>query len=205
MKGGWKMSKPEKNNTAEIGFENKIWKAADILRGNMDAAEYKHVILGLIFLKYLSDRFEAKYKALKDENDGFEEDKDEYLAENIFFVPPPARWSSIASQAHTPEIGKVIDAAMDAIEKENKTLKGVLPKTFARPEMDKRRLGEVVDLFTNVAVAVNGDGMDLLGRAYEYCLARFAEQEGKLAGEFYTPACVVRTVVEVIRPFNGRV
>ena len=193
------------NNSAELGFEKKIWDAACILRGNMDAAEYKHVILGLIFLKYISDRFEARYNDLVNEGEGFEEDRDEYLADNIFFVPPSARWSNIASQAHTPEIGKVIDAAMDAIEQENKTLKGILPKTYARPEMDKRRLGEVVDLFTNIAVAANGGTMDLLGRAYEYCLGKFAEQEGKLAGEFYTPACVVHTLVEVIKPFNGRV
>lgn len=193
------------NNNAELGFEKKIWDAACILRGNMDAAEYKHVILGLIFLKYISDHFEMKYYKLLNEGEGFEEDRDAYLAENIFFVPAPARWSVIAGNAHTPEIGKVIDAAMDAIEQENKTLKGVLPKTYARPEMDKRRLGDVVDLFTNIAIAANGSKMDLLGRAYEYCLGRFAEQEGKLAGEFYTPACVVHTLVEIIKPFNGRV
>ena len=193
------------NNNAEIGFEKEIWKAADIMRGNMDAAEYKHVILGLIFLKYISDKFEHKHKALVEEGEGFEEDRDEYLAENIFFVPPSARWENVAAHAHTPEIGKVIDAAMDTIEQENKKLKGVLPKTFARPELDKRRLGEVVDLFTNIAVAANGGTMDLLGRAYEYCLGKFAEQEGKNAGEFYTPACVVHTLVEVIKPFNGRV
>lgn len=193
------------NNSAEIGFEKKIWDAACILRGNMDAAEYKHVILGLIFLKYISDRFEARYHKLVDEGEGFEEDRDEYLADNIFFVPSSARWSNIASQAHTPEIGKAIDTAMGAIEQENKTLKGILPKTYARPEMDKRRIGEVVDLFTNISVADNGGEMDLLGRAYEYCLGKFAEQEGKLAGEFYTPACVVHTLVEVIKPFNGRV
>ncbi len=193
------------NNNAELGFEGEIWKAADIMRGNMDAAEYKHVILGLIFLKYISDKFEHKYKTLVDEGEGFEEDRDEYLAENIFFVPPAARWGNVESYARTPEIGKVIDAAMDAIEQENKKLKGVLPKTFARPELDKRRLGDVVDLFTNIAVAANGGTMDLLGRAYEYCLGRFAEQEGKNAGEFYTPACVVHTLIEVIKPFNGRV
>lgn len=193
------------NNNAELGFEKEIWKAADIMRGNMDAGEYKHVILGLIFLKYISDKFEHKHKALAEEGEGFEEDRDEYLAENIFFVPPSARWENVAAHAHTPEIGKVIDAAMDAIEQENKKLKGVLPKTFARPELDKRRLGEVVDLFTNIAVAANGGTMDLLGRAYEYCLGKFAEQEGKNAGEFYTPACVVHTLVEVIKPFNGRV
>ncbi|WP_101908558.1 type I restriction-modification system subunit M [Marasmitruncus massiliensis] len=193
------------NNSVELGFEKEIWKAADIMRGNMDAAEYKHVILGLIFLKYISDRFEHKYKKLLEEGEGFEEDKDAYLEDNIFFVPAAARWTNIKSQAHTPEIGKVIDFALDAIEQANKILKGVLPKNFARPELDKRRLGEVVDLFTNIAVAANGGTMDLLGRAYEYCLGRFAEQEGKLAGEFYTPACVVRTLVEVIQPFNGRV
>lgn len=193
------------NNNTELGFEKDIWKAADIMRGNMDAAEYKHVILGLIFLKYISDKFEHKYNALVEEGENFEEDRDEYLADNIFFVPQEARWSNIASKAHTPEIGKVIDSAMDAIERENKKLKGILPKTYARQELDKRRLGEVVDLFTNIAVAANGGTMDLLGRAYEYCLSKFAEQEGKNAGEFYTPACVVHTLVEVIQPFNGRV
>lgn len=153
------------SNNAELGFEKEIWKAADIMRGNMDAAEYKHVILGLIFLKYISDKFEQKYKALVDEGEGFEEDRDEYLADNVFFVPSEARWSNIASKAHTPEIGKLIDGAMVAIEQENKSLKGVLPKTFARPELDKRRLGEVVDLFTNTAVASNGGTMDLLAGA----------------------------------------
>lgn len=192
-------------NGADIGFEKQIWDAACILRGNMDAAEYKHVVLGLIFLKYISDRFEQKHEALVAEGAGFEEDRDEYLAENIFFVPQVARWGHIADQAHTPEIGKAIDAAMDEIEKENKRLKGVLPKTFARPELDKRRLGDVVDLFTNISMVDHGNTKDILGRTYEYCLARFAEQEGKLAGEFYTPACVVRTLVEVLQPFNGRV
>ena len=193
------------NNTAEIGFEKNIWDAACILRGNLDAAEYKHVILGLIFLKYISDKFEARYNELLEEAEGFEEDIDEYTSLNIFFVPPPARWVNIASQAHTPEVGKVIDEAMDAIERENKKLRGVLPKTFARQELDKRRLGEVVDLFTNISMAEHGDSKDILGRTYEYCLAHFAEQEGKKAGEFYTPACVVRTLTEVIKPFNGRV
>ena len=192
-------------NSAELGFEKKIWDAACILRGNIDASEYKHVILGLIFLKYISDRFDKKHKALEDEGEGFEEEIDAYMMENIFFVPPSARWANIQSQAHTPEIGKVIDLAMDSIERENKSLKGILPKNFSRPELDKRRLGEVVDLFTNVAVAANGHRLDLLGRTYEYCLSCFAEQEGKLAGEFYTPGCVVRTLVEVLQPFEGRV
>jgi type I restriction enzyme M protein len=192
-------------NSADIGFEKKIWDAACVLRGNMDASEYKHVVLGLIFLKYISDKFEQKYNALKAEGDGFEEDRDEYLAEGVFFVPPDARWGAIAQKAHTAEIGTTIDDAMRAIEKENKRLKDILPKTFARPELDKRRLGEVVDLFTNILMADHGDHKDILGRAYEYCLAKFAEQEGKLAGEFYTPACVVKTIVEVLQPCEGRV
>ena len=156
-------------------------------------------------MKYISDRFEAKYQELVAECDGFEEDKDEYTAENIFFVPENARWSVISAAAHTPEIGTVIDEAMRSIEKENKRLKDILPKNFARPELDKRRLGEVVDLFTNIQMIDHGNSKDILGRTYEYCLAKFAEQEGKLAGEFYTPSCVVRTLVEVLQPYNGRV
>ena len=192
-------------NNANIGFEKQIWDAACVLRGNIDASEYKSVVLGLIFLKYISDRFEAKYQELVAEGDGFEEDKDEYTAENIFFVPENARWSVISAAAHTPEIGSIIDDAMRSIEKENKRLKDILPKNFARPELDKRRLGEVVDLFTNIQMIEHGDSKDILGRTYEYCLAKFAEQEGKLAGEFYTPSCVVRTLVEVLQPYNGRV
>ena len=191
--------------TANIGFEKKIWDAACLLRGNMDASEYKSVVLGLIFLKYISDRFDEKYRALKAEGDGFEEDVDEYTSEGIFFVPSNARWNVIASKAHTPEIGTVIDEAMRSIEKENKRLKDILPKNFARPELDKRRLGEVVDLFTNIQMIEQGSEKDILGRTYEYCLSKFAEQEGKLAGEFYTPSCVVRTLVEVLQPYHGRV
>ena len=138
-----------KVNTADVGFEKQIWNAADVLRGSMDAAEYKHVVLGLIFLKYISDRFEAKYQELVNEGYGMEEDKDEYTAENIFYVPQKARWSVIAENAHKPEIGLVIDEAMRAIEAENSTLKNVLPKNYASPDLDKRVLGEVVDLFTN--------------------------------------------------------
>ena len=166
------------NNTSDIGFEKQIWDAACVLRGNMDASEYKSVVLGLIFLKYISDRFEAKYNELVEEGDGFEEDKDEYTAENIFFVPESARWSAISAAAHMPEIGTVIDDAMRAIEKENKRLKDILPKNFARPELDKRRLGEVVDLFTNIQMIEHGNSKDILGRTYEYCLSKFAEQEG---------------------------
>lgn len=193
------------NNTAGIGFEKQIWDAACVLRGNMDASEYKSVVLGLIFLKYISDRFDEKYQALVAEGDGFEEDIDEYTSEGIFFVPENARWNVIASNAHTPEIGTIIDEAMRAIEKENKRLKDILPKNFARPELDKRRLGDVVDLFTNIKMVDAGSSKDILGRTYEYCLSKFAEQEGKLAGEFYTPSCVVRTLVEVLQPYNGRV
>lgn len=192
-------------NTADIGFEKQIWDAACILRGNIDASEYKHVVLGLIFLKYISDRFEAKFKDLVKEGEGFEEDRDEYEYEDIFFVPQDARWSVVAAAAHTPEIGTVIDNAMREIEKYNKRLKDILPKNFARPELDKRRLGDIVDLFTNIKMVDENKEKDILGRTYEYCLQKFAEQEGKLAGEFYTPACVVRTLVEVLQPFNGRV
>ena len=193
------------DNTADIGFEKQIWDAACVLRGNLDASEYKSVVLGLIFLKYISDRFDDKYKQLVEEGDGFEEDIDEYISEGIFFVPENARWSAIAKMAHTAEIGTVIDDAMRAIEKENKRLKDILPKNFARPELDKRRLGDVVDLFTNIKMVDAGSSRDILGRTYEYCLSKFAEQEGKLAGEFYTPSCVVRTLVEVLQPYNGRV
>jgi len=191
--------------TANIGFEKQIWDAACVLRGNMDASEYKNVVLGLIFLKYISDRFEDKYQELVEEGDGFEEDIDEYTSEGIFFVPQEARWSEIAKAAHTPEIGTVIDNAMRSIEKENPRLKDILPKNFARPELDKRRLGDVVDLFTNVQMIEHGSEKDILGRTYEYCLSMFAEQEGKRGGEFFTPSCVVRTLVEVLQPFNGRV
>ena len=191
--------------TANIGFEKQIWDAACVLRGNMDASEYKNVVLGLIFLKYISDRFEDKYQELVEEGDGFEEDIDEYTSEGIFFVPQEARWSEIAKAAHTPEIGSVIDNAMRSIEKENPRLMDILPKNFARPELDKRRLGDVVDLFTNVQMIEHGSEKDILGRTYEYCLSMFAEQEGKRGGEFFTSSCVVRTLVEELQPFNGRV
>ena len=192
-------------NTADIGFEKQIWDAACVLRGNMDASEYKSVVLGLIFLKYISDRFTDKYDQLVADGDGFEEDRDEYTSEGIFFVPAGARWNEVAAKAHDPEIGQVIDDAMRAIEKENARLKDILPKNFARPELDKRRLGEVVDLFTNIKMIEHGSEKDILGRTYEYCLSMFAEQEGKRGGEFFTPSCVVRTLVEVLQPFKGRV
>ena len=187
-------------NTANLGFEKKIWEAADRLRGNVDASEYKHVVLGLIFLKYISDSFEEKYTELVEEGAGFEEEKDEYLAENIFYVPEEARWSYIAKHSNQPEIGQIIDNAMVEVERENNRLKGILPKNFARPELDKRRLGEVVDIFTNIPLSDYKDKKDILGRTYEYCLAMFAEQEGRRAGEFYTPSSIVRTLVEILEP-----
>ncbi|MFA7082138.1 MAG: class I SAM-dependent DNA methyltransferase [Bacteroidales bacterium] len=192
-------------NNAGIGFEDKIWKAADLLRGNVDASEYKSVVLGLIFLKYISDRFETRYKELLDEGQGFEEDRDEYTSESVFYVPVDSRWEIIASKARTAEIGIAIDDAMRHIEKENIKLKGILPKNFSRPELDKRRLGDVVDLFTNFRMHTKDESKDVLGRVYEYCLSKFAEAEGKLAGEFYTPACIVRTLVEILQPLSGRV
>lgn len=198
------MSVTNGNNTTSIGFEQQIWAAADILRGNMDAAEYKHVVLGLIFLKYISDKFDERYQALLADDDDVE-DKDAYTEVNVFFVPLQARWRVIAAASRKETIGIVIDNGMREIEKENKRLKDILPKNYARAELDKRRLGNVVDLFTNIQMTEHGTDKDILGRTYEYCLARFAEQEGKRAGEFFTPSCVVRTLVEVLQPFKGRV
>jgi type I restriction enzyme M protein len=191
--------------TANIGFEEKLWQMADKLRGSMDAAEYKHVVLGLLFLKYVSDAFEEKYEALKNEPYADPEDRDEYVAENIFWVPKEARWSFIKDNAKKPEIGQIIDNAMIAIEKENPTLKGVLPKDYARPALDKTRLGEVIDLFSFKVGDKESRSKDVLGRVYEYFLSKFASAEGKNGGEFYTPTSVVRLLVEMIQPFKGRV
>ena len=195
----------KKDNTTSIGFEDAIWRAADKLRGNLSASEYEGVVLGLIFLKYISDKFEAKYKELLADELADVEDKDEYQADGVFFVPQEARWQVISKASHTPEIGKTIDEALDAIERENPKLKGILPSNYARPELDKRRLGDVVDLFTNIHMLAAGDEKDLLGRVYEYCLQKFASMEGKNAGEFYTPSCIVRTIVEILQPYRGRV
>ncbi len=191
-------------NKSDQEFEKTLWASADKLRGNMDASEYKHVVLGLIFLKYISDSFEERYNFLLSEGEGFEEDKDEYTMENVFFVPKRARWSYIAEHASSSLIGKLIDEAMELIEKENDGLRDVLPKNYARPELDKTKLGGVVDLFTNIKLK-GTEEQDLLGRAYEYCLTKFAESEGKRGGEFYTPSCVVQTIVEVLEPYKGRV
>ena len=193
------------DNTTSIGFEDAIWRAADKLRGNLNASEYEGVVLGLIFLKYISDKFDAKFEELSKDEYADVEDKDEYEADGVFFVPQDARWSVISQAAHTPQIGKVIDDALEAIERENTKLKGVLPSNYARPELDKRRLGDVVDLFTNIHMLASGDEKDLLGRVYEYCLQKFASMEGKNAGEFYTPSCIVRTIVEILQPYAGRV
>ncbi|MBK5241844.1 class I SAM-dependent DNA methyltransferase [Clostridium sp.] len=193
-------------NTTTIGFEDKLWLAADKLRGSMDASEYKHVVLGLIFLKYVSDSFSEKYDELVKEEEGFEEDKDEYSAERIFWVPLQARWSEIAAHATSVDIGKKIDTAMELIEKDNQSLKGVLTKNYSRPELDKTKLGELVTLFTNLDIGSDrAKEMDMLGRVYEYFLSKFASAEGKLGGEFYTPSCIVRTLVEIIEPYSGRV
>lgn len=197
------------NNGANLGFENQMWAAADKLRGHMDASEYKHVVLGLIFLKYISDAFQAKYKQLeatKDTEYTEPEDRDEYSAANIFWVPKEARWVKLQASAKQPTIGKLVDDAMVAIEKENPTLKGVLPKDYARPALDKHRLGELIDIISKVGLGDDeARSKDILGRVYEYFLGRFAAAEGKGGGEFYTPQCVVKLLVRMIEPYKGRV
>lgn len=193
-------------NTVNVGFESQIWDAACVLWGHIPAAEYRNIIIGLIFLRYISTAFEKKYAQLVEEGDGFEDDPDAYVEENIFFVPEDARWSKIAAAAHTPEIGMVIDGAMRAIEAGNKKLKGVLPKNFANPDLDKTVLGDVVDLFTNMDMSDTEGNRDILGRTYEYCIAKFAEKEGKGGGEFYTPSSIVNTLVAILKPYaNCRV
>ena len=197
------------NNGANLGFENQMWAAADKLRGHMDASEYKHVVLGLIFLKYISDAFQAKYKQLeatKDTEYTDPEDRDEYSAANIFWVPKEARWVKLQTSAKQPTIGKLVDDAMVAIEKENPTLKGVLPKDYARPALDKYRLGELIDIVSKIGLGDDeARSKDILGRVYEYFLGRFAAAEGKGGGEFYTPQCVVKLLVRMIEPYKGRV
>ena len=201
-------SKPD--SSAHLGFEQKLWLAADKLRNNMDAAEYKHVVLGLIFLKYISDSFEEHHALLaagKGEYAGANpEDPDEYKAENIFWVPPAARWSYLQSSAKQPVIGKIVDDAMVAIERDNLRLKGVLPKDYARPALDKHRLGELIDLIGTIGLGdKESRTKDILGRVYEYFLTQFASAEGKNGGQFYTPSCVVRLLVEMLAPYKGRI
>ena len=186
---------------ANIGFEKQIWDAACVLWGHIPAAEYRKVIIGLIFLRYISAAFEDTYKKLVEEGEGFEDDPDAYQEKNIFYVPKEARWETIAAAAHTPEIGTVIDTAMRAIEAQNKKLKDVLPKNYGSPDLDKKVLGDVVDIFTNdIDMSDTEASEDLLGRTYEYCIAQFAEKEGVGGGEFYTPASIVRTLVEILKP-----
>lgn len=191
---------------ANLGFEQKLWQAADKLRGHMDAAEYKHVVLGLIFLKYISDAFQERYDALKNEPHADFEDRDEYAAENIFWVPKKARWSNLQANAKQTSIGKIIDDAMEEIEKANPSLKGVLPKDYNRPALDKHRLGELIDLIADIGLGdAENRSKDILGRVYEYFLSQFASAEGKKGGEFYTPRCVVKLLVKMIEPYKGRV
>jgi len=196
------------NNGANLGFEAELWRAANALRSNMDAAEYKHVVLGLIFLKYISDAFEEQHAKLEaDRAQGADpEDPDEYRAVNIFWVPKEARWSKLKSEAKQPTIGKTIDDAMLAIERDNPSLKGVLPKDYAHPRLDKQRLGQLIDLIGNIGLGDKANrSKDILGRVYEYFLSQFASAEGKKGGQFYTPRCVVRVLVEMLAPYKGRV
>jgi len=202
-------SKPA-DATANLGFEAKLWLAADKLRNNMDAAEYKHVVLGLIFLKYISDRFEEHRALLASNHPDYaganSEDPDEYQAENVFWVPTEARWSHLQANAKQPGIGKTVDEAMVAIERDNPRLKGVLPKDYARPGLDKHRLGELIDLIGTIGIGDKANrAQDVLGRVYEYFLTQFASAEGKNGGQFYTPSCIVRLIVAMLAPYKGRI
>ncbi len=195
-----------KSNGGLLGFEASLWATADKLRGHMDAAEYKHVVLGLVFLKYISDAFESRRSVLAADPQADPEDPDEYLSAGAFWVPKDARWQVLHDAAKRPEIGVLVDKAMDAIEGDNHRLKGVLPKDYARPALDKTRLGELIDLVGDIGLGEDEDrSRDILGRVYEYFLGQFASKEGKKAGEFYTPRCVVKLLVEMIEPYQGRV
>ena len=190
-----------KDTAANLGFEAKLWLTADKLRNNMDAAEYKHVVLGLIFLKYISDAFEERHqKLLAEVGEGADpEDPDEYRADNVFWVPTEARWQTLQDNAKQPTIGKLIDEAMVAIERDNPRLKGILPKDFGRPALDKHRLGELIDVIGTIGLGdAENRSKDILGRVYEYFLTQFASAEGKNGGQFYTPRCVVRVLVEML-------
>lgn len=184
-------------------LESTLWASADKLRGNISSSDYKYVVLGLIFLKYISDSFENQYK--KAESEGYDpEDRDYYIADNVFWVPAVARWSFLVDNAKQPNIGKLVDEAMEAVEHDNPTLKAILPKDYAREALDKRRLGELIDLFTNIKFD-STDAKDLLGQVYEYFMGMFADSEGKHGGEFYTPRSIVQLLVEMIEPYSGRV
>jgi len=193
---------------ANVGYEAELWQMADALRGSMDAAEYKHVVLGLIFLKYISDAFEEHHaKLVAEQGKGADpEDPDEYRALSIFWVPPEARWSHLKAQAKQATIGQLVDDAMEGIERDNPALKSVLPKEYARPGLDKTRLGQLIDLISNIKIGdAEARAKDVLGRVYEYFLSQFASAEGKKGGEFYTPRCVVKLLVEMLEPYRGRV
>ncbi len=199
------MAKAKKTN-GDLNFEAKLWQAADKMRNNMDAAEYKHVVLGLIFLKYISDAFIELYTKLSNTKGADPEDPDEYRADNIFYVPKKARWDYLQKNAKQPIIGKLIDDAMDEIEKDNKILKGVLPKNYARSSLDKQRLGELIDLIGTIGLGDKENrSKDILGRVYEYFLGQFADAEGKKGGQFYTPRSIVQLLVEMLEPYKGRV
>jgi len=201
-----KSQKNENGNGANLGFEQKLWITADKLRSNMDAAEYKHVVLGLIFLKYISDAFNEVYEELKKDPTSNPEDVDEYIAKRVFWVPKKARWDYLESNAKKPEIGKLIDDAMDIIEKENRSLKGVLQKNYARPALNKQRLGELIDLIGTIGLGDRASrSKDVLGRVYEYFLGQFADAEGKKGGQFYTPRSIVNLLVEMLEPYKGRI
>jgi type I restriction enzyme M protein len=205
-----KSARKSSDSSANLGFEAKLWLAADKLRNNMDAAEYKHVVLGLIFLKYISDTFEEQRTKLMEAEGEYAganpEDPDEYKAENVFWVPAEARWSHLQASAKQPTIGRIVDDAMVAIERDNPRLKGVLPKDYARPALDKHRLGELIDLVGTIGLGDKENrAKDILGRVYEYFLTQFASAEGKNGGQFYTPSCVVRLLVEMLAPYKGRI
>ncbi len=203
-----KRTRRQAKTGANVGYESELWKMADTLRGSMDAAEYKHVVLGLIFLKYISDAFEEMHARLEGELElgADPEDPDEYRAQNIFWVPPEARWTSLKARAKQPKIGQLVDSAMAGIERDNSVLKGVLPKDYARPALDKTRLGRLIDLVSNIKVGdEDARSKDVLGRVYEYFLSQFANAEGKKGGEFYTPRCIVKLLVEMLEPYQGRV
>ncbi len=202
-----KATGPDEKSGATTGYESELWAAANALRGNVDAAEYKHVVLGLIFLKYISDAFEEHYAAIQAEfGEETAEDRDEYTADNIFWVPKEARWARLKDQARQPTIGQLVDDAMVVIERDNPAIKDVLPKNYARQGLDKTRLGQLIDLVSNIKVGdAEARSKDVLGRVYEYFLGQFASAEGKKGGEFYTPRCIVKLLVEMLDPYRGRV
>lgn len=200
------MSEKSEATNSNQAIERKLWATADALRSNMDAAEYKHVVLGLIFLKYISDSFEETHTEISKDKDSDPEEKDEYRARNVFWVPQESRWSHLQKNAKQPTIGKIVDNAMDSIEKENPQLKGVLPKDYAREALDKTRLGQLIDLIGTIGLGdKHSKSKDVLGAVYEYFLGQFADAEGKKGGQFYTPKCIVKLLVEMIEPFKGRI